>query len=525
MARFDVIGAKKAGYSDAEIADHLAEVGKFDAESARKSGYSDEEIIKHLSPASAGDVVKDVAKMGIKGTVSGLLNAVDMGGVQQDVLGRGMQSATAAGSAIAKALGGRGLSPGAIEAIGKAPQALGISTMPSSRKALAATQQFFGNPETEQGVAAETVGSFAPAAITGPGGVASRIAQVLIPGLATYAAQRATRGTPEGKYIPQVVAALTGMATAGGAAGIKNATARGLANKGLPTTEEIRKVGSSLYEQMKQQGVSIPKKDFDTFKAGLKAKLGGGDISHGLADQSKKTFDLILSKKGDVDFDKLDLLRRNASKPFAAGSGADSNDKRVAGEIVRSIDEFIQTLNPKKFGNAASLLKSAQKNWSTQAKSGMIEQEITKAKNAAGNMNVKLDEAIRARFKKLTDDERRMSQFNSYEQEAIRKVAKGGIGPDTLSAIGKLAPTNVLTALLETALAGGGHFGANTKLGIAIPIAGTAAKVAATPLTLARALEASKTVRRGTPLPRANSKAGQAGAISAYLANQQGQTQ
>lgn len=45
---FDVDGAKQAGYSDAEIADHLAAENKFDAAGARKSGYSDAEIIAHF---------------------------------------------------------------------------------------------------------------------------------------------------------------------------------------------------------------------------------------------------------------------------------------------------------------------------------------------------------------------------------------------------------------------------------------------------------------------------------------------
>jgi len=51
---FDVEGAKQAGYSDAEIAGHLASTMKFDAEGARKAGYSDQEIIAQLAnPASA----------------------------------------------------------------------------------------------------------------------------------------------------------------------------------------------------------------------------------------------------------------------------------------------------------------------------------------------------------------------------------------------------------------------------------------------------------------------------------------
>ncbi len=52
---FDVEGAKAAGYSDAEIADHLAGATKFDTAGARKAGYTDAELIAHLSgtPAAA----------------------------------------------------------------------------------------------------------------------------------------------------------------------------------------------------------------------------------------------------------------------------------------------------------------------------------------------------------------------------------------------------------------------------------------------------------------------------------------
>lgn len=51
MADFDVQGARKAGYSEAEIADYLGQQSKFDTAGARKSGYTDAEIIGHLSAA------------------------------------------------------------------------------------------------------------------------------------------------------------------------------------------------------------------------------------------------------------------------------------------------------------------------------------------------------------------------------------------------------------------------------------------------------------------------------------------
>lgn len=61
MSDFDINGARKAGYSDAEIADHLAKSRGFDTAGARKAGYSDAEILSHLSgPASPATAPKTV---------------------------------------------------------------------------------------------------------------------------------------------------------------------------------------------------------------------------------------------------------------------------------------------------------------------------------------------------------------------------------------------------------------------------------------------------------------------------------
>ncbi len=50
---FDVEGARKAGYSDAEIAAHLSQEQGFDLAGAKKSKYSDSEVIAHLASAAA----------------------------------------------------------------------------------------------------------------------------------------------------------------------------------------------------------------------------------------------------------------------------------------------------------------------------------------------------------------------------------------------------------------------------------------------------------------------------------------
>lgn len=49
MANFDVEGARKAGYSDAEIAQELSSTRNFDYEAAKKAGYSDSDIVLELA--------------------------------------------------------------------------------------------------------------------------------------------------------------------------------------------------------------------------------------------------------------------------------------------------------------------------------------------------------------------------------------------------------------------------------------------------------------------------------------------
>lgn len=58
---FDVDGARREGYSDTEIAEHLARTRGFDVQGARKEGYADAEIIAHLTRAAAAPATRPSA--------------------------------------------------------------------------------------------------------------------------------------------------------------------------------------------------------------------------------------------------------------------------------------------------------------------------------------------------------------------------------------------------------------------------------------------------------------------------------
>jgi hypothetical protein len=75
---FDIEGARQAGYTDAEIADHLSTQSKFDVAGARTAGYSDTDIVQHLSafeapkPVSGNEAALAATSGGYSG-VAGML--------------------------------------------------------------------------------------------------------------------------------------------------------------------------------------------------------------------------------------------------------------------------------------------------------------------------------------------------------------------------------------------------------------------------------------------------------------------
>lgn len=72
---FDVEGARAAGYSEAEIADHLGKSKGFNVAGARKSGYSDADILSHLGAGMQPTSTAPAAPARPKAPITDNLNA------------------------------------------------------------------------------------------------------------------------------------------------------------------------------------------------------------------------------------------------------------------------------------------------------------------------------------------------------------------------------------------------------------------------------------------------------------------
>lgn len=183
--------ARKSGYSDAEIAAYIGKdpgVGPKVAQ-ARKAGYSDAEIVSHLASPSLGDQLGDFATQAIVGAKQGVasladtvLSAAPAGFVGRVSAGNPFGLANplnAAGNLFSRVLNAKDPEPRSVG--GEYGRTMGQSTI----NALA------------------------------PGSVPAKVANVVIPALATEAAGQAARRSGAGQVGEQAARMVGGLAGAG----------------------------------------------------------------------------------------------------------------------------------------------------------------------------------------------------------------------------------------------------------------------------------------------------------------------
>lgn len=345
----------------------------------------------------------------------------------------------------------------------------------------------FYEPQTTAGKFTNTVAQFAPAAIA-PGNMLLRGARVAVPGIASEAAGEATQGSP-GEPFARLGAAL--------AAGKGIGVARDLIENPrpqIPSTADIRAAASAAYKRAEQAGVVIKESAVKGLGNDINQAVTDAGIDPTLHPKATAAVKRLVDSKGDLSLKQMDILRRVANG--AAGS-FDPDESRIAHIALDHIDDFVKNLGPSDVlagdtDAATSAIKEARSLWATQAKSGVIDSLLERAKNRAETVGGSgLENALRVEFRQLAQNPKRLSRFSDDEQDAIKQVARGTPIGNFARTIGKLAPTNLMAILGEM-----GAYAADPKA-IGLPIAGTLGRMIATQSTKGNALAASKLVRSG----------------------------
>lgn len=403
-----------------------------------------------------------------------------------------------------KALEGRYREEYAADNPGKAmgATALGIATAGPARAAAAA-------PSLAGRVMQGTKGGAGIGAVYGAGegeGLAER-------------AQNAGMGAAGGAVVGAAVPAVA----SGVGRGIQ--AARGtMPQSTAPSVDQLKAASHAAYNRADQAGLVVSRNSFGNAVSDIAntAKLAGiNKTIHPKATAALNELGAAKASGMTPTLQELDTMRRVLK---SAAASIEPDERRIASLMVDRLDNYMGRLSPfdvvagdAQKANAA--IREARDLWSRARKGEIVENLVERAKTSAPNFSGSgMENALRTEFRALAKNPKAMRQFTKAEQEAIKKVARGGPVENTLRMLGKFAPTGIVSS----ALSGGVGYGVGGPLGaVAVPAAGYVARNAATAMTQNNVAKLGDLVRSGgraippRPLTPAQNIAFQSGRLTA----------
>jgi hypothetical protein len=537
MAKFDVEGARAAGYTDAEIADFLADEEAFDAAAAREAGYTDADIIGYISAAPAKPVKPEPEPD---------RSAAQYAGVISSAL---LPYATAAGLGAAATgipTGGLGAPLGAAAGV----TSLGVADLGTAIYNLGAT--LFGaenvklpsqtiregyenigigrRPQTpEQEVLFRTVEgaggglsgatAFKELARSTTPGVTRNVMQELgrAPGVQTAAGAGAAAAPTIAREYAGVENPLAqfGLSVAGGVAGGRMATPRATP----VTSDQLEQLTNAAYLRAEEAGVQFDPAAISQLTQNIRASLSDpkvqfDEVLHPRVNRVLQRIDDVISdaqkNNTPISFSQMEILRRVAR---TAGSSLDRDERRLTSNIIRQIDDFVDAppTNAVIAGDApgaASAIKEARTAYRRKSQADNIKNMIVeKATDTAEGLSAN---TIRAAARSVSKSESKKRAFDPAIQKQIKDLGRGTGGLSTLQGLGVFGPriptttTEMLRAIPSAGLLTGSgtaaYSGSPWLAGLGLTMAGTgmASNAAANRLATSR-VNAMVDQARGTP--------------------------
>ena len=508
MAKFDVEGARAAGYTDAEIANYLANQSGFNAIAAREAGYTDAEIVAHLAgiPPKPKKQEPDRSAAQYAGVITNALapyaTAAGLGAAAAGIPSLGIGAPLGAATGVlslgvgdlgtgiynlaAPAFGGERV-PLPSETIRRGYESIGIGRRPQTPE----QEVLF---RTAEGAASALGGAsaFNALARTAPQGVTRNVMQELgrAPGVQTAAGAGAGAAPAIASEYAGVEnpLALFGLSMAGGMAAGRAATPRGTP---IPS-EQFAKQAEMAYERARAAGVQFDTAAIANLAQDIRKGMSTPDMTfrpklHPRINAVLEDIDDAVAeaqKNGTpISFSELELLRRVAR---TGARSADADERRLGGGIIRAIDDFVAKPPPNAIlagqgDEAASAIKEARTAWRRMSQSDNINNMIIeKATDTAEGLSAN---TIRAAARSINKSESKKRAFDPAIQKQIKDLGRGSGGLSALQGLGTFGPRIPTTApemvrALPSAglLAGSGtaaYSGSPWLAGLGLTMAGT----------------------------------------------------
>ena len=237
------------------------------------------------------------------------------------------------------------------------------------------------------------------------------------------------------------------------------------------TMAEVQQKASRAYTKVSDQGIELSGKNATSLVDKVKARLDSADyIPENAAPIANilNKYESIL-QRGDITFDNVEQMRRLANN---LKSNPDKNIRRLASEMVDSIDDHVANLSPKDVVSGAGgidvavkTIMEARKDFRNLSRASTLQNILDIAETRALNPNASESELIRQGFINLAANKNKMNLFSKDEQNAIKSVVKGSSLDPLLTLMAKFNPQR------SQIMAGGAFAGSIAKPEIALPIA------------------------------------------------------
>lgn len=333
--------------------------------------------------------------------------------------------------------------------------------------------------------ASEVAGAVPTSLLAGGSQLAGRGATLLgraLSGGAVGAAQGALygAGTGEGNIqdrVPGAIAGgLTGGALSAAAPYLGNAAQKiaqraqqgqilNQAAKVAPNASDLYSAASTMFSQADSANPVIQRGSFQRLYDGIGSSIKKMRPNQNTTPETvgvlQHVSDLMaeMAKPGSnvlADLKDIHILRQVAQGAYM--SAKKPADKMMTNDIVRQIDNFVQTLKPSDIAGGVNPAQAAQSlmkgigTWVKASKVSILEEAIRTGELAASGP----ENGVRNAFRAIAKNKQVFNRFNAAERQAIIDVAKGTLGSNTMKILGSigLAHNSKLMPLLATAAIG-----------------------------------------------------------------------
>ena len=243
-----------------------------------------------------------------------------------------------------------------------------------------------------------------------------------------------------------------------------------------PTTTmaDVQQKATRAYTKVSDQGIEISGQNATSLVDKIKTRLDAVDyIPENAAPVANilNKYESIL-QRGNITFDNVEQMRRLANN---LKGNPDKNIRRLASEMVDSIDEHVAALSPKDVVSgsggidvAVKTIMEARKDFRNLSRASTLDNILNVAETRALNPSASESELIRQGFIGLAANKNKMNLFSKDEQNAIKAVAKGSSLDPLLTLMAKFNPQR---SQLITGGAVGFGVGSPETLKYSIPIA------------------------------------------------------